>query len=106
FFSTQDHTLRPLYIGVNEAQHIYFKRAEPTVVFGAIDSGVSNESVDEHGYSFLDRVWAAAPFASHGRFVRQVREVSAEWAAKGRFTREERQAVLKAAAQAEDSLRP
>jgi hypothetical protein len=106
FFGTHDHTLRPLYIGINDAHHIYFKRVEPTVVFGSVDSRVSNEKVDDEGLSFLDRVWEAAPFADHGRFLRHVREVSGEWQARGRFTRQERQAVITAAARAEDSLRP
>ncbi|WP_158853093.1 beta-L-arabinofuranosidase domain-containing protein [Saccharothrix deserti] len=106
FFSTHDHTLRPLYIGIDDAHHIYFKRVEPTVVFGSVDSGVSNETVDDDGFSFLDRVWAAAPFANHGRFVRRVRDVSGEWQARGRFTREDRRAVIAAAERAEDSLRP
>jgi uncharacterized protein len=106
FFSTHDHTLRPLYIGVNDAHHVYFRRSEPVVVFGSVDSGVSNESVDEDGLSFLDRVWQAAPFATHGAFVSRVREVSGEWQAQGRFTRQERRAVITAAEQAEGSMRP
>lgn len=106
FFSTHDHTLRPLYIGINDAHHIYFKRVEPTVVFGSVDSGVSNETVDDEGFSFLDRVWQAAPFTNHGRFVHQVRKVSGEWQARGRFTRHDRQAVIIAAERAEDDLRP
>lgn len=103
FFSTHDHTLRPLYIGVNEAHHIYFKRVEPTVVFGTVDSGVSNEPVDADGRTFLDRVWEGAPFANHARFVRQVRDVAGEWQ---HFTREDRRAVITAAVRAEDSMRP
>jgi DUF1680 family protein len=106
FFSTHDHTLRPLYIGINDAHHVYFRRVEPTVVFGPVESGVSNETVDDDGLSFLDRVWEAAPFANHGRFLRQVREVSGEWEARGRFTREDRRAVIDAAERAEGSLRP
>jgi hypothetical protein len=106
FFGTHDHTLRPLYIGVNEAHHIYFKRVEPTVVFGSVNSGVSNETVDDEGFSFLDRVWEAAPFANHGQFVHQVQDVSGEWQAHGRFTRNDSRAVIAAAARAEDSLRP
>jgi hypothetical protein len=106
FFSTHNHTLRPLYIGINDAHHIYFKRAEPAVVFGSVDSGVSNETVDDEGLSFLDRVWEAAPFANHGHFVRRVADVAGEWQARGRFTRRDRQAVIMAAAQAEESLRP
>jgi hypothetical protein len=106
FFTTHDHTLRPLYIGIDDAQHVYFKRAEPTVVFGTVDSGVSNETVDDDGLSFLDRVWEAAPFPNHGRLVRRVRDVSAWWQEAGRFTRDQRQAVIAAAGRAEDSLRP
>lgn len=106
FFSTHDHTLRPLYIGVDEAHHLYFKRVEPTVVFGSVDSGVSNETVDGEGFSFLDRVWQAAPFANHRRFLRQVRDVSEAWQAQGRFTRHDRRTVISAAERAEDSLRP
>jgi DUF1680 family protein len=104
FFTTHDHTLRPLYIGIDDAQHVYFKRAEPTVVFGTVDSGVSNETVDDDGLSFL--VWEAAPFPNHGRLVRRVRDVSAWWQEAGRFTRDQRQAVIAAAVRAEDSLRP
>ncbi|TDV56570.1 beta-L-arabinofuranosidase domain-containing protein [Actinophytocola oryzae] len=106
FFSTHGHTLRPLYVGVDDAHHIYFRRLEPTVVFGTADAGVSNETTDEDGFSFLDRVWEAAPFAGHDRFVRRVREVSGEWQARGRFTRRDRHAVIAAAVEAEDSLRP
>ncbi|MEO6090573.1 MAG: beta-L-arabinofuranosidase domain-containing protein [Umezawaea sp.] len=106
FFATNDHTLRPLYIGTDEAHHIYFKRVEPTVVFGEIDAGVSNETVDDEGLSFLDRVWEAAPFTNHDRFVRRVRDVSGKWQASGRFTRQDRQAVINAAVRAENGLRP
>ncbi|WP_198680644.1 beta-L-arabinofuranosidase domain-containing protein [Lentzea terrae] len=106
FFSTHGHTLRPLYIGIDDAHHVYFRRSEPAVVFGSADSGVSNEKVDEEGLSFLDRVWQAAPFSSHSRFVRQVRTVAAQWQAHGRFTAADRQAVIAAAERAEDSLRP
>jgi DUF1680 family protein len=105
FFSTHDHTLRPLYIGINDAHHVYFRRVEPAVVFGTVDSGVSNETVDEDGFSFLDRVWAAAPFANHSRFVRHVRDVSGQWQEQGRFTREDRRAVIAAAVRAEEDLR-
>ncbi|NGY60291.1 glycosylase [Lentzea sp. NEAU-D13] len=106
FFTTHGHTLRPLYIGVDDAHHLYFKRLEPTVVFGSADSAVSNETVDDEGFSFLDRVWQAAPFPNHDRFVRRVRDVSAEWQRRGRFTRHDREAVIDAAVRAEESLRP
>lgn len=106
FFATHGHTLRPLYIGVDDAHHLYFKRAEPAVVFGSVDSGVPNGTVDDEGFSFLDRVWEAAPFAQHSRFVRRVRDVSAQWQARGRFTPHDRKAVIDAAVRAEEELRP
>lgn len=71
----------------------YGRRA---VVFGSVDSGVSNGTVDDDGFSFLD----------HGRCVRRVRDVSGEWLAAGRFTQRERRAVIAAAVRAEDSPRP
>jgi DUF1680 family protein len=105
-FTTNDHTLRPLYIGINDAHHIYFKRAEPMVIFGGLDSGVSNEPVDDDGLSFLDRVWQAAPFANHDRFVRRVRDVAEEWQRHGRFTYQDRRAVINTAERAEHAMRP
>lgn len=105
FFATHEHTLRPLYVGINDAHHVYYKRVEPKVVFGSIDSGVSNEARDDDGDSFLDKVWAAAPFQGHGAFVARVEQVASEWQAAGRFTRRERQNVLLAAAQAQKDLR-
>lgn len=105
-FTTNGYTLRPLYVAINEPHHVYFKRSEPKVVFGAIDTGVSNEARDDDGDSFLDKVWAAAPFAEHGDFVRRVEEVSGEWQASGRFSRRDRQLVLSAASRARDELRP
>ena len=76
------------------------------MVFGTVDSGVSNEPLDDEGFSFLDRVWEAAPVATHNRFVRRVRDVSGVWKAQGRFTVDHRQAGLTAAIRAEDSLHP
>lgn len=105
-FTTNDHTLRPLYIGVNDAHHIYFKRSEPKVVFGGIDSGVSNEALDDDGLSFLDRVWSDAPFTSHDRFVSRVRHVADDWQRSGRFTGQDRRAVIETAIRAEDGMRP
>lgn len=105
FFSTHGHTLRPLYIGINEAHHVYYKRIEPKIVFGSIDSGVSNEARDDDGDSFLDKVWAAAPFQGHGEFVARVEAVASDWQAAGRFTRRERQNVIVAASKAQSELR-
>ncbi|MEV4627020.1 beta-L-arabinofuranosidase domain-containing protein [Micromonospora sp. NPDC049523] len=103
-FTTNGHTLRPLYIGDTQAHHIYFRRTEPTVVFATYDSGVVNK--EREGQTFLDLVWAQAPFGSHQEFMKTVTAASANWVRQGVFTREERTAILAAATDAEDALRP
>ncbi|MBM0224546.1 MULTISPECIES: beta-L-arabinofuranosidase domain-containing protein [Micromonospora] len=109
-FTTHGYTLAPYYIsdpvpGEFNSYHPYVKRVEPEVVFGAINTGVPNDSIrDEDGETFLDRVWEAAPFANHGRFVSRVEEVSSEWLAAGRHTRQQRQAILVGAARAQQEL--
>jgi DUF1680 family protein len=106
-FTSQGRTLRPLYVADTQAQHLYFRRAEPEVVFGSIGTGVPNDPIpDEAGLTFLDRVWEAAPFATHGHFVARVEEVAAQWRQAGRHTSGQRQAILAAAAGAEEELRP
>ena len=109
-FTTHGYTLAPYYIsdpvpGEFNAYHPYVRRVEPEVVFGSFGSGVSNDEVrDENGETFLDRVWAEAPFASHWHFLQRVRQVSAEWVTAGRHTEEQRQAILDAAARARRDL--
>jgi hypothetical protein len=46
---------------------------EPRVVFGGLDSGVANTG------TFLDEVWAAAPFRSKGAFIAHVSAVAAKF---------------------------
>ncbi|WP_117208086.1 beta-L-arabinofuranosidase domain-containing protein [Allorhizocola rhizosphaerae] len=106
-FTIGTHTVRPLYLGDTQPQHCYFKRDEPEVVFGSITAGVPNDATpDDQGFTVLDRIWDAAPFANHGLFVRRVEEVTAQWLSTGRHTRAQRQAILTAAARAEQELRP
>ena len=99
--------LRPLYVADTQPYHMYFRRDEPNVVFGVINSGVPNDGIhDEEGLTVLDRIWDKAPFANHGEFVRQVEEVTARWLDAGRHTSEQRQAILTAAARAGKELDP
>jgi DUF1680 family protein len=106
-FTSQGRTLRPLYIGDTQSQHLYFRWYEPEVVFGSIHTGVPNDTIrDEDGLTFLDRVWERAPFATHGHFVGQVVDVTTDWLQAGRHTRDHRHAILTAASQAEQELRP
>jgi hypothetical protein len=106
-FTSQGRTLRALYVGDTQAQHLYFRRSEPEVVFGSIGTGVPNDAIpDEAGLTFLDRVWEGAPFATHDHFVSRVEEVAAQWQQAGRHASGQRQAILAAAADAEEELRP
>lgn len=99
--------LRPLYVADTQPYHTYFRRDEPSVVFGVINSGVPNDGIkDDEGLTVLDRIWDKAPFADHGQFVRHVEEVTGQWLDAGRHTREQCQAILAAAARAEEELRP
>jgi uncharacterized protein len=100
-FTTNGHTLRPLYVGDTQAQHIYFRRSEPTVVFGTHSSGVPNRDQGD-GTTFLDAVWAQAPFATFDAFRSAVSSISSQWVQRGLFTSSERTAILAAA----DAARP
>ncbi|PZF80616.1 glycosylase [Jiangella anatolica] len=103
-FTTHGYLLAPYYVadpvpGQFNSFHPYVKRVEPEVVFRTRTTGVPNDAIrDAAGETFLDRVWAAAPFADHGTFIRQVEAVSKEWFEAGRHTRRQRQDILIAAA--------
>ena len=102
-FTTNGYPVVPFYINDTAPYHAYFRREEPVVVFGAVDSGVANHARAD-GLTFLDLVWAGAPFADQAQFVRTVRENASDWLAAGLFTRQESQAVQIAAARSD--LRP
>ncbi|MCI2422221.1 glycoside hydrolase family 127 protein [Saccharopolyspora sp. K220] len=122
-FTTGGLTLRPHYVGDAQPQSPYFRRVEPDVVFGTINTGVPNRKRDDdlpnydvpvegigspgdEGLTFLDVVWDAAPFPTHGDFVRRVVELANEWVVNGLFTAAERDTVIEYATQAEGELRP
>ncbi|MFG2127143.1 beta-L-arabinofuranosidase domain-containing protein [Streptomyces sp. NPDC048751] len=95
-FTTHGLTLAPFHIADDTRYHAYFKRSEPVVVFGTTDSGVPNRAGAD-GPTFLDVLWAQAPFSTSGRFVRAVRTLADTWLSEGRFTRAERDRVVAAA---------
>jgi DUF1680 family protein len=108
-FTMQDHTLAPFHVadpqpGEAQPYHMYFRREEPQVVFGEVDSGVKN-GVREGGVSLLDDIWAEAPFANHRAFVATVQRVSQEWQGGGRLTAADAAAVVQAARRAEADLK-
>jgi hypothetical protein len=102
-FTTHGYPVMPFYIADTAPYHAYFRRVEPRIVFGAVDSGVPNRPGAD-GRTFLDLVWSHAPFPTRGQFVSVVQRTAADWAAAGLLTGAERQAVLTAAARAD--LRP
>jgi len=107
-FSANGQTWAPLFVadrqpGQSQPYHMYVRRHEPAIVFGSIDSGVANTKRDD-GMTFLDAVWAGAPFTNHGRFVAAVERTAAEWRAAGRATATEQRAIAQAARRAEREL--
>ncbi|MBM0224545.1 MULTISPECIES: beta-L-arabinofuranosidase domain-containing protein [Micromonospora] len=122
-FTTHGFTLRPYYISDSQAVSSYFRRVEPTIVFGSIDTGVPNRkrndglpnydvpvtgitSPGNDGPTFLDLVWDQAPFASHGQFVSAVARTAEAFVAAGVFTDAEKDVVVSNAARASKELAP
>jgi phytoene dehydrogenase-like protein/DUF1680 family protein len=98
-FTANGYTLAPFYEDNALPYHVYFHRSEPMIVFGTVDSGVTNYA-DSDGFTFLDRLWAQAPFASDSQFSRAVATLAAQWAQDGLLTSAEESDVVSAAGQA------
>jgi uncharacterized protein len=98
-FTTNGYPLVPFYNDDTKPYHVYFHRSEPEIVFGTVDSGVQNYAQSD-GLTFLDVVWARAPFHSQGQFREVVGQVCAQWVREGLLTAAQRDAVVAAAAQA------
>lgn len=116
-FATGALTLRPHYVGDTQPHSPYFRRVEPQIVFGSIQTGVPNvkrndglpsydvpvagvTSPGTDGLTFLDIVWDQAPFANHAAFVAAV-----DATATTLLTPEQRATVVAAAQSAEVELR-
>jgi DUF1680 family protein len=122
-FTTQGLTLRPHYIGDNQPHSPYFRRVEPQIVFGSIDSGVPNRKRDDNlptydvpvtgipspgddGLTFLDIVWDQAPFATHDAFMSAVARAADDFVSAGLFSAAEKDLVVAAAGRAQQELEP
>ncbi|WP_046729348.1 beta-L-arabinofuranosidase domain-containing protein [Streptomyces humi] len=81
-FTVSGTEFAPFYEGTEDPGHAYFRRSEPTVVFGGLDSGVA-DPVGPDGGSLLDAVWAGAPFRDKAALVTRVRSVVDTWVARG-----------------------
>ena len=109
-YTTNGQTLAPFYIADPEPSnpgpyHLYFRRHEPQIVFGSIDSGVANRSRDD-GLTFLDAVWSEAPFASHAELMAVTDRVCQDWRNRVLLDERERAAIREAAERARAELTP
>lgn len=89
----------PFYVADAAAYHAYFRREEPSIVFAGTDSGVDNRA-DTRGRTFLDALWAKAPFRGRRAFRQAVAGIAREWQQAGLLTEAEAAAVRAAAAAA------
>ncbi|MGW4730922.1 glycoside hydrolase family 127 protein [Streptomyces shenzhenensis] len=99
-FTANGLTLVPFHINTTEGYHMYFRRAEPEIVFGAVGTGIENRTNAE-GLTFLDEVWDRGPFRNSGGLVRAVTEVADARVATGDLTSRQRQVLIEAAARAQ-----
>lgn len=124
FTATQGNlALRPYYISDTQAVSSYFRRVEPTVVFGTINTGVPNRKRNDglpnydvpvagvtspgtDGPTFLDLVWDRAPFATHAAFIDAVTSTAIAFVAAGVYTAAERDVIVARAREAEQQLDP
>lgn len=114
-------TVRPYYISDSQPVSSYFRRVEPEVVFGSVDTGVANRkrndglpnydvpvsgiaSPGSDGPTFLDVVWDSAPFASHAEFVDVVSSTADAFVKAGVYTAQERDVIVAKAGEAEREL--
>jgi len=86
----------PFLEGTEDPTHVYFTRAEPTVVFGNTDSGVANPAKAD-GTTLLDEIWAGAPFATKSALVTRTKATVDAWVNEGLLSAENGTTVLKTA---------
>jgi uncharacterized protein len=123
YFTTHGFEVRPYYISDAQPVSSYFRRVEPTIVFGSVDTGVPNSKRNDglpnydvpvtgipspgtDGPTFLDLVWDHAPFADHDQFVSTVTSTADAFVAAGVFTATQRDLVVSHAVQARAELEP
>ncbi|KAI1312935.1 hypothetical protein F5Y03DRAFT_204718 [Xylaria venustula] len=116
-------TARPYYISDSQLLSTYFRRIEPTVVFGTIDTNVPNRKRNDglpnydvavsgitspgtDGPTLLDLVWDQAPFATHEAFVKAVTSITDSLVTTGVYSTAERDVIIAKASQAEKELAP
>lgn len=74
-FTLSGVELAPFLEGTADAFHSYFRRSEPKVVFGGVDSGVPNPA-RANKTTLLDDVWDAASFVNKPELLKRVGQVN------------------------------
>ncbi|WP_230400295.1 beta-L-arabinofuranosidase domain-containing protein [Actinopolyspora erythraea] len=98
-FRVGDVELAPFFEGTTEAYHAYFRRHEPRIVFDSVEAGVPNRRRPD-GSTFLDELWAEAPFTDRGEFINHVTRLARRWSREGIFTGVEQGRIVSAAGRA------
>jgi DUF1680 family protein len=75
----------PFFEGTEDPTHVYFRRAEPKIVLGNVDSGVANPATAD-GTTFLDELWAGAPYLTRSDLLQAVTTTVTSWVAAGRLS--------------------
>jgi hypothetical protein len=91
--------LAPFLEGTTDAFHSYFRRTEPAVVFGGVESGVANPARTNKS-TLLDDVWDAAPFLNKPELLKGVARVASTWVTDGALTQSDADRVYRAAQRA------
>ncbi|TPQ22726.1 beta-L-arabinofuranosidase domain-containing protein [Streptomyces sporangiiformans] len=86
----------PFAEGTEDPTHVYFKRSEPQIIFGGLDSGVANPARTD-GTTLLDEIWSAAPFKSKRALLKRVEDTTAAWVSAGLLTAEDARKVVSTA---------
>lgn len=114
-------TIQPYYISDTQPVSTYFRRLEPNVVFGNVDTNIPNRKRNDglprydvpvanitspgtDGPTFLDVVWDQAPFSTHSDFLKVVSSVADTFVTAKTFTLTERDTIVKKAGEAEKEL--
>jgi DUF1680 family protein len=116
-------TARPYYISDAQAVSSYFRRVEPFVVFGTVNTTVPNRKRNDglptydvpvtgiaspgtDGPTFLDLVWDEAPFATHDDFVNAVNSTAQAFVNSEVYSSQERDMIVAKAIESEQELAP
>nr|WP_203731162.1 beta-L-arabinofuranosidase domain-containing protein [Streptomyces sp. SID12501] len=86
----------PFSEGTEDPTHAYVRRAEPTVVFGTVSSGIANPAKTD-GTTLLDEIWAGAPFANKAALVARVQSTTTAWVTAGLLTQASANTVVSTA---------